>query len=155
LHAINHSLVKTALFLLAGNVFYLFGTKTLGKLGGLLRAHPSWGALLAAGTFAVAGSPPFGTFLSEWLLLSGTLAAPEIAAAVLVLAGLTITFVAVASHVGRILFGPAPALSTKPPSAAWSLVPAALLALSLLSGLALAPSVMEALSAWTRGGSLP
>jgi hydrogenase-4 component F len=155
LHAINHSLVKTTLFLLAGNLFYLFGTKSLGKLGGLLRTQPSWGVLLAAGTFAAAGSPPFGTFLSEWLLLSGTLAARETGAAVLVLVGLTITFVAVASHVARVLFGPAPALSIKPPSAAWSLVPATLLALSLLSGLAIAPSVMAALSAWTRGGSLP
>jgi hydrogenase-4 component F len=154
LHAINHSLVKTALFLLAGSVFYRFGTKALGKLGGLLRAQPAWGALLAAGTFAVAGSPPFGTFLSEWLLLTGTLAAREISAAVLVMVGLTITFVAVAAHVGRVLFGPAPALSGKSPSAAWSLVPAALLALSLLSGLALAPSVMAALSALTGGGSV-
>lgn len=155
LHAINHSLVKTALFLLAGNVFYRFGTKALGKLGGLLRAQPAWGVLLAAGTFAVAGSPPFGTFLSEWLLLASTVAAREIGAAVLVLVGLTLTFVAVASHVGRVLFGPAPSLSNKSPSAAWSLVPAMLLALSLLSGLALAPSVMRALSALTRGGSVP
>jgi hydrogenase-4 component F len=168
LHAINHSLVKTALFLLAGNVFYRFGTKALGKLGGLLRAQPAWGVLLAAGTFAVAGSPPFGTFLSEWLLLASTVTAREIGAAVLVMVGLTITFVAVAAHIGRVLFGPAPGHpqgmplqapgsrpAAKSPPAAWSLVPAALLALSLLAGLALAPSVMAALSALTRGGSLP
>ena len=102
LHAINHSLVKAALFLLAGNVLHLFGTKSLGKLGGLLRAAPAWGFLLTAATFAIAGSPPFGTFLSEWLLLRDTLAAGEVAAVILVMVGLTITFVAVAAHVSRV-----------------------------------------------------
>jgi hydrogenase-4 component F len=155
LHAINHSLAKVALFLLAGNVVALYGHKALGKLGGLLRAQPAWGALVAAGTAAIAGSPPFGTFLSEWLLLASTLAAGEIGATVMVLVGLTITFAAIASHVGRVLFGPAPVLSTKSPSAAWSLVPASLLLLSLLAGLALSPPVMAALSAWMQGDSPP
>jgi hydrogenase-4 component F len=155
LHAINHSLVKTALFLLAGSVIYLFGTKSLGKLGGLLRAAPASGLLLIAASFAVAGSPPFGTFLSEWLLLRDTLAVGEVAAVVLVLVGLTITFIAIASHVARVLWGAAPHLAAKPPRAVWSLAPALLLFTSLLAGLALAPPVMAALSAWTRGGSLP
>jgi hydrogenase-4 component F len=155
LHAINHSLVKTALFLLAGNIVYLFGTKALGKLGGLLRAAPAGGLLLLAASFAVAGSPPFGTFLSEWLLLRDTLAAGEVAALVLVMVGLTITFVAIAAHVARALFGAAPPLAAKPPRMSWSMAPALLLLGSLLAGLALAPPVMAALSAWTTGGAVP
>jgi len=155
LHAINHSLVKTALFLLAGNLVHLFGTKNLGKLGGLLRASPAWGLLLVAATFAVAGSPPFGTFLSEWLLLRDTLAAGQVTAAILVLMGLTLTFVAVASHVGRVVFGPAPAGRVKLPPSTWSITPAMLLLASLLAGLALAPPVMAALSSWTGGGLRP
>jgi hydrogenase-4 component F len=155
LHAINHSLVKAALFLLSGSVVYLFGTKSLGKLGGLLRASPAGGALLAAATFAIAGSPPFGTFLSEWLLLRDTLAAGEVAAVLVVLVGLTITFVAIAAHVARVLFGAAPPLAAKPLRPAWFLAPALLLFVSLSAGLALAPPVIAALSAWMRGGSLP
>ena len=105
--------------LLAGNVLHRFGTKSLSKLGGLLRATPGWGVLLAAASFAVAGSPPFGTFLSEWLLLRDTLAAGETWAAALVLVGLTITFLAVSSHLGRVLFGPDPRLAAQPPRPAW------------------------------------
>src|SRR5439155_7279668 len=43
LHAVNHSLVKTCLFLLAGNVLHLYGTKTLAQHGGFVRAAPGWG----------------------------------------------------------------------------------------------------------------
>jgi hydrogenase-4 component F len=153
LHAVNHSLVKASLFLLAGNILHRYGTKSLAQIGGLLRVAPGWGVLLVAGTFAVAGSPPFGTFLSEWLLLARTLATREIAAAVVVILGLTTAFVAVAHHLGRVLFGGVPANQSPRPAFAWSLVPAALLSLSLLAGLALAPPVMAALATWTRGGA--
>jgi hydrogenase-4 component F len=156
LHAINHSLVKTALFLLSGNILHLYGTKSLSKLSGCLRAAPATAVPLAAASFAVAGSPPFGTFLSEWLLLRDTLAAGEIAAAALVMIGLAITYVAVTCHVGRVLFGAAPASAPHAPPAkplrpAWILAPVALLAVSLLLGTALAPPVMRALSEWMTG----
>jgi hydrogenase-4 component F len=152
LHAVNHSLVKAALFLLSGNVLHLYGTKSLGKLGGLMRLAPGWGSLLAAASFAVAGSPPFGTFLSEWLLLSATITAGHVGAAICVMVGLAVTFVALATHVGQVLFGPAPSLSAKLPSAGWSASPALLIALSLLAGVALAPPVMAALRTLAPGG---
>jgi hydrogenase-4 component F len=153
LHAINHSLVKTALFLLAGNVLYLYGTKALSRLGGLLRVAPGWAVLLTAGTFAVAGSPPFGTFLSEWLLLRDMLAAGEQWAAVLVMAGLTVTFVALAAHVGRVLFGSPSRAGERKSGPSWSLAPAALLCLSLAAGLMLAPPVLDLFAAWAPGGA--
>jgi hydrogenase-4 component F len=155
LHAINHSLVKTGLFLLAGNLLHLYGTKSLGRLGGLLRAAPAWAILLAAGSFAVAGSPPFGTFLSEWLLLSATLAAGHVGAVVVVLIGLTLTFVAVAGHLGRVLFGARPQLPVALPGLGWSVAPALLVAASLLAGIALAPPVMQALSSLAARGVTP
>ncbi|MHB9133032.1 MAG: proton-conducting transporter transmembrane domain-containing protein [Armatimonadota bacterium] len=146
LHALNHSLVKVALFLIAGSILYQYGTKALQKLSGLLQTVPAWGILLAAASFAIAGSPPFGTFLSEWLLLRDTFAAGEYLAAGLVIVGLTITFVALASHVGRILFGHAVTTDRPRPSLAWSAVPAVLLVLAILTGLALAPPVMTLLT---------
>jgi hydrogenase-4 component F len=150
LHAINHSLVKNALFLLAGNILYLYGSKSLGKLGGLQRAAPGAALLLALAGFAAAGSPPFGTFISEWLLLRTMLGAGQVWAAGLVMAGLTLTFVAVAGHVSRVLFGPAPALSLKPPPPTWLVVPAALIGLSLLAGTMVSPRVLATLSALSR-----
>jgi hydrogenase-4 component F len=155
LHAVNHSVVKATLFLIAGNILHLYGTKSLGRLGGLLRAAPGWGILLAAASFAAAGSPPFGTFLSEWLLLTAALSAGQVGASIVVIVGLTVTFVAVAHHVGRILFGGHPQLAARLPGLGWSVAPALLLAVSLLAGLALAPPVMAALNALAPGGIAP
>lgn len=150
LHALNHSLVKVALFLLAGNMLYFFGTKVLSKLTGLLRTVPAWGILLTAATFAIAGSPPFGTFISEWLLLRDTFGAREYLAVGIVIVGLTITFVAITAHVSRILFGRAIKLDHPSPSPAWAMTPAVLLIIALLTGLVLSPSVMTALSHFAR-----
>lgn len=152
LHALNHSLVKVALFLLSGNILHHYGTKRLSKLTGLLKTAPAWGILLAAGGFAIAGSPPFGTFLSEWLLLRDTFAAHEPLAAALVILGLTMTFIAISTHVGRVLFGASPT-ATQPRSVrAWSIVPAALLGLSLLAGLMLTPAALALLKSLAGGG---
>jgi len=146
LHALNHSLVKVALFLLAGGIIHLYGSKSLKQINGLLRSAPAWGVLLAAAGFAIAGSPPFGTFLSEWLLLRDTFGAGQPLAAMLVIAGLTVTFVAIAVHVGGILFGRAPDIQSSPPARTWSVVPVILLVMALVTGLALAPSVMTVLT---------
>lgn len=146
LHAINHSFVKVALFLLAGNILHLYGTKSLDKLAGLLRLAPIWGILLTAGSFAIAGSPPFGTFLSEWLLLRDTFASGHYLAGGLVIAGLTIAFIAIARHMGRVVFGNAPAIKKNINLRAWSIVPAVLLLAALSAGVALTPSIMTALN---------
>ncbi len=153
LHAFNHSLVKVALFLLAGGIMHRYGSKSLSKLGGLFEAAPAWGMLLAAAGFAIAGSPPFGVFLSEWMLLRDTFAAGETTAAALVIVGLTVTFIAISSHVGRVVFGHAPASLRPAPARSWALTPAVLLVVSLAAGLALAPPVMAALAQLAQGGA--
>ena len=109
--------------------------------------------LLAAAGFAIAGSPPFGVFLSEWMLLRDTFAAGETTAAALVIVGLTVTFIAISSHVGRVVFGHAPASLRPAPARSWALTPAVLLVVSLAAGLALAPPVMAALAQLAQGGA--
>lgn len=146
LHAANHSLVKVALFLLAGGILHLYGSKSLRKLSGLLSVAPVWGGLLLAGSFAIAGSPPFGTFISEWLILSKTIASQEYLAAGVVVVGLTITCIAILVHVSRVVFGQAPTRVLQRPRLSWALVPAMLLTASLATGLAVTPSVMSLLT---------
>jgi hydrogenase-4 component F len=69
LHAVNHSLAKAALFLLAGNILAAYGTKKIDEVGGVLRRLRATGVLWIAGIFAIAGSPPFGVFTSELTIL--------------------------------------------------------------------------------------
>jgi hydrogenase-4 component F len=73
-HAVNHSLMKAALFLLAGNILAAYGTKRSSEISGVTRRLPVTGALWVAGLFAVMGSPPFGAFSSELTILRAAIA---------------------------------------------------------------------------------
>ena len=65
LHVVNHSLVKAALFLLAGNLLRAYGTTSAAGVRGAAARLPLNAAVLTAATFAIGGSPPFGPFVSE------------------------------------------------------------------------------------------
>jgi hydrogenase-4 component F len=73
LHAVNHSLTKAMLFLLAGNILAVYKTKSTTDVRGLLRILPASGVLWLMGLFAITGSPPFGPFLSEFTILKAAL----------------------------------------------------------------------------------
>jgi hydrogenase-4 component F len=65
LHAVNHSVTKAMLFLLAGNILAVYRSKAVAAVRGLGRALPVTGALWVLGMLAITGSPPFGPFVSE------------------------------------------------------------------------------------------
>lgn len=146
LHAFNHSIVKVALFLMAGGILHVYGTKELSRLGGILKASPLWGIVLIAAGFAIAGSPPFGAFISEWLILRDLFSSGEIVAAVVMIVGLTITFIAITTHMGRIVFGRERNHAKTAPVRSWAITPALLMVISLVAGIAVAPPVMRMLT---------
>jgi hydrogenase-4 component F len=74
LHVINHSLVKSQLFMTAGNIHFRFHTKVADKVSGLIKVMPITGILWLAGYLAVVGSPPFGIFVSEFTILKASIA---------------------------------------------------------------------------------
>jgi NADH:ubiquinone oxidoreductase subunit 5 (subunit L)/multisubunit Na+/H+ antiporter MnhA subunit len=77
-HAVNHSFMKSLLFVGTGAVLHATGQRNLGKLGGLMRRMPwvAWPTLI--GALAIAGLPPLNGFVSEWLLLQAFLSAHEV-----------------------------------------------------------------------------
>ncbi len=78
IHALNHSLFKSMLFLATGSVLHATRQRSLGKLGGLIRFMPWVATLALIGTLAIAGLPPLNGFVSEWLLLQSFLFTPQI-----------------------------------------------------------------------------
>jgi hydrogenase-4 component B len=78
IHALNHSLFKSLLFLATGCVLHATRQRSLGKLGGLIRSMPWVAALALIGTLAIAGLPPLNGFVSEWLLLQSFLFTPQL-----------------------------------------------------------------------------
>jgi len=78
IHAFNHALFKSLLFLATGSVMHATGERSLGKLGGLIRRMPWVAAFALIGSLAIAGLPPLNGFVSEWLLLQTFLQSPHI-----------------------------------------------------------------------------
>lgn len=74
LHAINHSLTKGLLFLVAGQIVLSYRSKKIAEVQGLLKTLPMTGILFAVGGLAIIGSPPFGPFISEFLIMRDGLA---------------------------------------------------------------------------------
>ena len=74
LHALNHGVFKTLLFLAAGAVAHGAGSRRLDRLGGLIHAMPVTALAALVGMAAAASLPPLSGFASEWLLLQSLLA---------------------------------------------------------------------------------
>jgi hydrogenase-4 component F len=99
LHAVNHSLTKGLLFLVAGNLVLAFGTKRVDEVCGLLRRLPATGWLFLLGFFAISGFPPFGLFVSEFSIVRAALGYGQFWAAAVLLLLLGIAFVGMATNV--------------------------------------------------------
>jgi hydrogenase-4 component F len=115
-HAVNHSLVKAALFLVAGNILAAYGTKRTAEVRGLAGRLPASGALWIAGFFAIAGAPPFGAFLSELAILRAAIAAGSWLLAAVYSILLLAVFVGMAAIVARMLGGAAASRRREPAS---------------------------------------
>jgi hydrogenase-4 component F len=99
LHAVNHSLTKGCLFLVAGNILGVYGTKSITGVRGLMRVLPLSGLLWVGGFLAITGSPPFGPFLSELTILKAALDQGRAGVAASYLALLAVIFIAMANLV--------------------------------------------------------
>jgi hydrogenase-4 component F len=142
LQAVNHSMLKVALFLIAGNLMQQFGTKKIRELHGLLDTQPAQGVLLFLLVVAVAGTPPFGSFLAEWQILAVAADHHNIGAVIALLIGLALSFVALSIQVNGVLFGKrneSGLVKLRFGAFSLSVVPALLLTASLFLGIALTP----------------
>ncbi len=72
-HLLNHAHFKSLLFLNAGSILYVAGTRNLNALGGLLRSMPWTAASALVGGLALAGLPPLNGFASKWLIYQVTI----------------------------------------------------------------------------------
>ena len=99
-----HSLTKSAIFFTVGHITQAKGTQTMADMGGLTETHPMLGWMLVAGVAAIAGLPPFGVFMSEFLLISSTFSRQPVLAVAVVL-GLLIAFGALLVRLTPVIFG--------------------------------------------------
>jgi hydrogenase-4 component F len=74
LHMTMHSLTKSAIFFAVGHIAQVKGTQKIADMGGLTVSNPLLGWGLILGVVAIAGLPPLGIFMSEFLVVSSTFA---------------------------------------------------------------------------------
>jgi hydrogenase-4 component F len=86
LHMTMHSLTKSAIFFAVGHVAQVKGTQKIAEIRGLTETHPVLGWGLVLGVVAIAGLPPLGIFMSEFLVITSTFARAPWLAIILVLA---------------------------------------------------------------------
>ena len=72
LHMTMHSLTKSAIFYAVGHISQVKGTQKIADMGGLTVSNPVLGWGLVLGVVAIAGLPPLGIFMSEFLVVSST-----------------------------------------------------------------------------------
>jgi hydrogenase-4 component F len=131
LHAINHSLTKGLLFLLAGNVVLAYGTKRVEQVRGVLHRMPATGWLFLAGFLAISGFPPFGLFLSEFGIVRAALSNGHAWVGGVLLLLLAVAFVGMATNVLSMVQGRAETANPAREPLLARLMPA-LLALAIL-----------------------
>jgi len=104
LHMAMHSLTKSAIFYGVGRIAQVKGTQNMADIAGLTETHPWLGWGLVIGVLAIAGLPPFGIFMSEFLIVSSTFAREPLLAIPLVF-GLLVAFGALLLRVTALAFG--------------------------------------------------
>jgi hydrogenase-4 component F len=104
LHMTMHSLTKSAIFFAVGHIAQGKGTQRLAEIRGLTETHPVLGWGLVLGVIAIAGLPPLGMFMSEFLIISSTFARAPVLAIVLV-SGLLIALGALMLRLSEVAFG--------------------------------------------------
>lgn len=134
LHMGYHALTKPVLFFAAGNIHQTFHSLEFRVIGpGLVKRLPLTALFMALAAIAALGLPPFGLFFSEFIVISGGVAAGKITASALILVALVASFCGVLRQFTRILPGtPKRELENKTSGAQFDGVPAMALLLGAL-----------------------
>jgi len=140
LHMTLHSLTKSAIFFCVGHIAQAKGTQHMPDIRGLTVSHPVLGWGLVLGVAAIAGLPPMGIFMTEFLIVTTTFARHPLLAVALGL-GLLAGFGALLLRLNGLAFGDPQGSSAR---AKASFVPVfAHFGLVLVAGIWLPPALTE------------
>ena len=158
LHLLNNALAKGVLFLSSGNIHRAYGSKNTDRVSGALARVPWSAALLLAGFVAVAGSPPFGPFVSAFTILRAVFAGEHFVVAASMLVLLMAAFIGMGGTILAVVQGEPPAEVPVEHAESPALVApiVALLAVVVMLGVFVPAPLVELLqraAAYVEGGS--
>ncbi|MCI5151448.1 MAG: hydrogenase, partial [Candidatus Electrothrix sp. MAN1_4] len=105
LHLIHHSLIKSSLFLSAGNILLGYGSKLIEKTGNMAKLFPKTFTAFFAGFAGISGFPPFGIFISEILIIMGAFQQGRTLPAAIFILALIFIFAGASRLVMKMSFG--------------------------------------------------
>jgi hydrogenase-4 component F len=116
LHMTYHTLAKPLAFFSAGTLAQLHSSSDFDEIGpGTLGRTPVASALFVLAAVVMTGSPPFGLFFSEMMILQAGFAGPHTLAVGVFLGCLVLLFCGFFYQVGRLVLGDQPATERRPP----------------------------------------
>ena len=119
LHTVNHAMTKSLLFFSAGAIYQRYHTKQIDRVKGVLKTMPIVGGIFLLAAFAITGAPPFGVFISEFMILAAGFNTGNEIASVLMAALIVLIFAGMMYYVVRMVFGTAPSRVSTVPISRW------------------------------------
>lgn len=145
LHMVYHSLVKSCLFLLSGNIYLKYGSTKIKDITGVIQIMPKTGILFLVGSLALTGIPPFGLFLTKlYIIIEGIKTYPIIT--IILVFSIALIFVGFFRLVSGMVFGDMPKGIKVGEYSLWTLLPpVALLVILILISFILPESLQTLL----------
>ena len=104
-HMLNHSLTKSMLFFCSGTILQKYGTRQITKIKGAIKLLPYTGTAFLLGLFAIAGTPPFSIFASEFSIMSAIFKEGDFIIGSVLIMLLAFVFAGIAIALFRIFYG--------------------------------------------------
>ena len=146
LHMFNHSMVKSLLFMAAGNIQQKYHTKQIERISGVISTMPVTGKIFLVAILALTGAPPFSLFISEITIMMAGFKTGHIGVTALFLLLVVLIFAGMVFYTSRMVFGAAPAGMPVREISAWSSAALFLpLIIIVIFGVYVPPSFSEAL----------
>ncbi len=108
LHSFNHSMVKSLLFMAAGNIQQKYHTKQIERITGVLSTMPITGKVFLLAVLALAGAPPLNVFISEITIMMAGFSMGHIAITALFLLLVVMIFAGMVYYSIKISYGAPP-----------------------------------------------
>lgn len=104
LHMVYHAVLKSLLFLAAGNILLKYGSGIIEDIRGALKVMPMTSILFIGGLLSIAGLPPFGIFFTKFQIIQAGMAGyPWLSIGVM--AALVLVFTGFLRTLAHICFG--------------------------------------------------
>jgi len=110
-HIVGHGLMKGLLFMVAGVLIHQVGIRDMEKLGGLAVRMPVTASLAVIGAMGIAGLPGISTFISEFLVFTGSYSSPSgfrLYLLILAVLGSALSAAYMTLFIRKVFFGPLP-----------------------------------------------